>query len=143
LSGQYLSTYAVTAVARPNRCPFKQPEFANLMVQIILRYRAQSTYLLHGFVVMPDHMHLLLTPTDAIERAIQCLKGGFSFAVRDRVQEEIWQPGYEEHCILDADDYESERMNIATHPLRCHYPDYPFVHLRFAEHLDAWPVLPQ
>jgi putative transposase len=143
LAGQLLSTYAVTAVARPNRCPFKQPEFANLMVQIILRYRAQSTYLLHGFVVMPDHMHLLLTPTDAIERAIQCLKGGFSFAVRDRVQDEIWQPGYEEHCILDADDFESELMNIATHPIRCHYPDYPFVHLRFAEHLDAWPVLPQ
>ena len=113
------------------------------MVQIILRYRAQSTYFLHGFVVMPDHMHLLLTPTGAIERAVQCLTGGFSFAVRGRVQDEIWQPGYEEHCILDADDYESELMNIETYPIRCNYPDYPFVHLHFAEHLDAWPVLLQ
>ncbi|HEX4652587.1 MAG TPA: transposase [Granulicella sp.] len=130
----------MTAVALPNRCPFKQPEFANLMVQIILRYRAQSTYRLHGFVVMPDHMHLLITPTDAIERAIQCLKGGFTFAVRDRVQDEIWQPGYEEHCILDADDYASELRNIETYPIRCNDPDHPFVHLRFQEHLDAWPV---
>ena len=140
MAGQFLSTYAVSAVARPNRHPFKQPEFANLMVQIILRYRAQSTYFLHGFVVMPDHMHLLLTPTDAIERGIQCLKGAFSFAVRDRLEDEIWQPGYEEHCILDADDFESELRNIETDPIRCTPPDYPFVHLRFAEHLDAWPV---
>jgi putative transposase len=113
------------------------------MVQIILRYRKQSTYLLHGFVVLPDHMHLLLTPTDAIEHAVQCLKGGFSFAVRDQIQEEIWRPGYEEHCILDADDFQAQLMNIATHPLRRHDPDYPFSHLRYAEHIDAWPVLLQ
>jgi putative transposase len=83
LAGQFLSTYAVPAVALPHRSPFQQPELAHLMAQIILRYREHSTYLLHGFVILPDHMHLLLTPTDAIERAVQCLKGGFSFAVRD------------------------------------------------------------
>ena len=113
------------------------------MVRIILRYREQSKYLLHGFAVLPDRMHLLITPTDAIECVIQCLKGGFSFAVRDQIQEEIWQPGYEQHCILDADDYEAERMNIATHPLRCNDPDNPFVRLRHTEHIDAWPVLLQ
>jgi putative transposase len=110
------------------------------MVQIILRYRQHSQYLLHGFVVLPDHMQLILTPTDTLERAIQCLKGGFSFAIRDQIQEEIWEQGYEEHCILDADDYEAERRNIATHALCC---NYPFIHLRYAEHIDAWPVLLQ
>jgi putative transposase len=113
------------------------------MVQIILHYRQRSRYLLHGFVVLPDRMHLLLTPTDAIEGAVQMLTGAFSFAVRDRIQEEIWQPGYEEHCILDADDFQSQLMNIATHPLRRPDPDYPFSHLRYAEHIDAWPVLLQ
>jgi hypothetical protein len=34
-------------------------------------------------------------------------------------------------------------MNIATHPIRCLDPDYPFIHLRYAEHIDAWPVLLQ
>lgn len=37
-------------------------------------------YLLHEFVVMPDHFHLILTPTGiTLERAMQCIKGGFSF----------------------------------------------------------------
>jgi REP element-mobilizing transposase RayT len=35
--------------------------------------------LLHAFVVMPDHIHLLLTPQGiTIERAVGLIKGGFS-----------------------------------------------------------------
>jgi putative transposase len=144
---QTLRTYAVTAAAAPRRCPFEQPESADLMVQIILRYRTHASYLLHGFVVMPNHIRLLFTPAETLARAVLCLKGGFSFAIRDQVREEvwdeIWQKGYEEHCIHDADDYRSQLRSIAIHPNRHNYPDYPYVHLRFAEHLDPWPVLLQ
>jgi putative transposase len=147
LFSQPLRTYAVTAVAAPHYYPFKQPEFADLMVQIILRYRKHSSYLLHGFVVMPNHIRLLLTPTETVAQAVLCLKGGFFFAIRDHVQEEtwdaIWQEGYAEHRIRDACDYRSHLRNIAIQPKRRNYRDYPYTHLRFAEHLDPWPVLLQ
>ena len=48
----------------------------------LYRYRAGERFLLHGFVVMPDHVHLLFSPAAAMEQAVGLIKGGFSFAVR-------------------------------------------------------------
>jgi putative transposase len=31
---------------------------------------------------MPDHFHLLVTPTETLERALQLIKGGFSYRAR-------------------------------------------------------------
>jgi putative transposase len=52
---------------------------AQLLVEILQQYRLQKEYLLHEFVVMPDHFHLLITPTETLERALQLIKGGFSY----------------------------------------------------------------
>ena len=42
--------------------------------------RRVPRFLLHDFVVMPDHVHLLLTPQRiTLERVVQLIKGG-SFA---------------------------------------------------------------
>ena len=35
----------------------------------------QGKYLLHEFVLMPDHFHLLITPTETLERALQLDQG--------------------------------------------------------------------
>jgi putative transposase len=52
-------------------------------VQVLLSYREQHKYLLHEFVLMPDHFHLLITPTLTLERALQLIKGGFSFRPKE------------------------------------------------------------
>jgi putative transposase len=56
---------------------------ADLFVQVLLSYREQHKYLLHEFVLMPDHFHLLITPTLTLERALQLIKGGFSFRPKE------------------------------------------------------------
>jgi hypothetical protein len=33
----------------------------------------------HDYVVMKDHIHLLITPSIPIDKAVQLIKGGFSF----------------------------------------------------------------
>jgi putative transposase len=58
------------------------PLLGGLFVDVLLRYRRQRKYLLHEFVVMPDHFHLLITPAEAPERSIQLVKGGFSFRAK-------------------------------------------------------------
>jgi putative transposase len=140
MSRQIPRTYALTAVAHQRRSLFQRTASADLMIQTILRYRARSRYLLHGFVVMPDHIHVLLTPPDSIERVVQLLKGGFSFAVRDLVKGDIWQQGHHEHRIRDAEDYRAQRTYIANNPTRRNLTDYPHVHIHFAEHLDPLPL---
>jgi putative transposase len=52
---------------------------AELFLETLQHYRREGHYKLHAFVVMPDHIHLLLTPQEfALERVIQLIKGGFS-----------------------------------------------------------------
>ena len=48
------------------------------------QYRNQGRFLLHEFVLMPDHLHLLLTPARdiSLEKALQFVKGGFPFRVK-------------------------------------------------------------
>ena len=49
------------------------PEVAQ-MVTGAIRYRNERTYQLHAFVVMPNHVHLLMTPLEAVSKIMQSLK---------------------------------------------------------------------
>jgi len=84
------------------------------MIATLFRYRDQSRYRLHGFVVMPNHVDALLTPVDAIEKAVQLIKGGYSFAVRDQFKGEVWQAGYHAHRVIDAEDYRNQLSTSRT-----------------------------
>jgi len=53
-----------------------------LFLDVLFHYWQQQKYLLHDFVVMPDHFHLLITPIVTLERAMQLIKGGFSFRAK-------------------------------------------------------------
>ena len=68
-------TYALTIVTHERRRLFQVTANAQLMTDLILRYRAEQKILLHAFVIMPDHLHVLLTPTESIERTAQLLSG--------------------------------------------------------------------
>ncbi len=54
--------------------------------------------IVHDFVVMPNHVHVLMTvPGDlSIEKAMQLIKGGFSFRANKELgfRGEIWQRGF-------------------------------------------------
>lgn len=132
-------TYALTAVTFERRI-FQRKANANLMIVTILRYRKQTRFLLHGFVVMPDHLHVLLSPTESIEKTAQLIKGGFSFAIRKQFAGEVWQPGYFAHRVTDADDYAAQLAYIAANPSRKHYEAYPYVHTTGSWQLDPAPL---
>jgi putative transposase len=50
-----------------------QPEVAKMVTDAI-HYRDLRTYRLHAFVVMPSHVHLLMTPLVAVSQVMQSLK---------------------------------------------------------------------
>jgi putative transposase len=54
---------------------------ATLLIDVLYHYRQQGKYLLHEFVVMPDHFHVLITvgAEMTVEKAVQLIKGGFAF----------------------------------------------------------------
>ena len=132
-------TYALTAVAHQRRRLFQVTANADLLIATLFRYRDQNRFLLHGFAIMPEHVHVLLTPTETIERATQLIKGGYSFAKRKLGPGEIWQPGFHAHRITSAEDYRNQLAYIAENPRQRGLTDYPHVHTRYADRLDPPP----
>ena len=85
----------------------------------------EGKYLLHEFVIMPDHMHLLITPSEEIslERAMQFIKGGFSF--RLKWSGPVWQAGFSNHRVRDFEDYEKHKEYIRMNPVRARLVEKP------------------
>ena len=81
---QKLEMYAITVLTHQRHRIFQRTTNANLMVETLFRYRDQGRFALHAFVIMPDHIRVLITPAvDATTaKCLQLIKGGFSFAVR-------------------------------------------------------------
>ena len=132
-------TYVLTAVTYNRIRLFQHTANAELLIATILRYRDQGRFLLLAFVVMPDHIHVALTPAESIEKSVQLIKGGFSFAIRSQFPGEVWQDGYHAHRMVDAEDCTNQIRYIANNPLRKNYPDYPHVHTTGTWILDPVP----
>src|SRR5215472_10659640 len=103
---QKLSTYAITVLTLSRHRHFQRTENAELFITTLFRYRDQGKFRLHGFAVMPDHVHILVTPAIDVStsRCIQFIKGGYSFALPHKTPGGVWHSGYHEHRIRDEDD---------------------------------------
>jgi len=114
---------------------------AELLVKTIFGYREQGRFLLHAFAVMPEHLHVLLTPGkgQTVERCVQFIKGGFSFSVRKQFAGEVWQAGFHEHRIRDSEDFRNQTEYVAGNPGRRGLIDHQFVHTKYKDRLDGMP----
>jgi putative transposase len=130
---QEIRTFFVTAVTWQRRSLFRAEPLARLFLDTLLRYRGQRRFLLHEFVLMPDHFHLLLTPAPdvSLEKAVQLIKGGFSFRLKRELgsSAEVWQEGFTEHRVKGAEDFERHAAYIRENPVRA----------RLAENAAAYP----
>jgi putative transposase len=68
---------------------------------------------------MPEHFHILITPSVTLERAVQFIKGGFSFKAKKDLGSpmEIWQVGFSDHRIRGAADYSNHVGYIYRNPV--------------------------
>jgi putative transposase len=119
-------TYFVTSTTWENRALFRAEPWARLFFKTLLTYQGKA-YFLHEFVLMPDHFHLLVTPATALERALQFIKGGFSYRAKRELGSklEIWQRGFADHRIRDAEDYEKHVHYIHLNPVKKHLCESP------------------
>ena len=101
------SCYFITASIFQKRNILQSDRMAGLFLDVLLHYRTLQKYLLHEFVVMPEHFHLLITPGESLERAMQLIKGGFSFRAKRELGfvHEIWQPSFYDRRVRDAGEY--------------------------------------
>ncbi|MGA1981799.1 MAG: transposase [Acidobacteriaceae bacterium] len=137
---QKLTTYAITISTLSQHRHFQKTASAELFIETLFRYRYQNKFLLHGFAVMPDHVHLLITPSmdHTTARCVQLIKGGYSHAAAGHGL--IWHSGYFEHSVRDENDFSGQLAYIAANPIRRQYVDYPHVHTRYLDRMDPSPT---
>jgi putative transposase len=110
-------TFFITTATFNRRRLFQLPANAELFLETLQHYRHEGCYKLHAFVVMPDHIHLIITPQIiTIERAIGLIKGGFSHRLGSKFP--VWQRGFTDHRIRDASDMEVRREYLHMNPVR-------------------------
>jgi len=115
-------TFFVTSATYNRRRLFQVASNAELFIATLQEYRHAGHYKLHAFVVMPDHVHLLLTPQAiTLERAVGLIKGGFSHRMESKFP--IWQRGFTDHRIRDREEFETRREYIHLNPVRARMVD--------------------
>jgi putative transposase len=140
-------TYFATFSTRRRRKLFVVENYARMFLKTLYRYRREGRYELHAFVVMPEHVHLLLTPaTDiAIERAIQLIKGAYSHELGGVIgrDQEIWERGFTDHRIRNEMDFVHHRNYIHRNPVERRIvtdsTEYRYCSAFPGFKLDPWP----
>jgi putative transposase len=114
--------YFITASTYEKQCLLQSEKMATLLIDVLFHYQRMEKYLLHEFVIMPNHIHLLITPAPntTIEKTIQFIKGGFSYRVRKELGfvMEIWQTSFYDHRVRDADEYVRFRRYVHMNPVK-------------------------
>lgn len=140
---QEIRTYFVTAVTAQRHSVFQVTATAELLVKTILDYRSQGKFFIHAFVIMPDHFHALITPAPdvSLEKAMQFIKGGFSFRLKSKF--DVWMRSFNESQIMTKEKFVSCVRYIEENPVRRGLvltpKDYLFSSIAY-EPLDPMPL---
>lgn len=115
-------TFFVSSSITGKRNLLQSDRAAKLFINVLYQYRSQKRFLLHEFVVMPDHFHVLIIigPEVSVERAVQYIKGGFAFRAGRELafRSPVWQRGFSEVRIYDREAFEQVQRYITENPVK-------------------------
>ena len=114
-------TFFVTSKTHGGRALLQSESMATLFIDVVRSYVTSGRFKIHDFVVMPDHFHMLTTldASLSIERAVQLIKGNFSFRAKRElgVTHEIWQRGFSDERVRDHESFLAHRTYIGQNPV--------------------------
>jgi putative transposase len=140
-------TYFVTIDSHAGRQLFKG-ETAEILTDQVVQCCEKGYYSLHEFCVMPNHLHVLLTPAanTSLEKAVQMIKGGASYRIRRRRAPLVpWQDGYHDWRCRNEKDFRTRALYIRRNPVRAGLvedrKDWPYSSAspKFADLMDPMP----
>lgn len=122
-------TYFTTTKAFQSAFVFQAEETARIVLAKLFEYRDTGNYLLHDFVLMPNHLHAILTPAASVslEKAMQLIKGGSSYAIHKVRGNKIpvWQSGFHESRVTSWADYQKKADYIRFNPIAAKLVEQP------------------
>jgi len=148
LAPQDTRTFFITSSTWERRSILQSHSLCDLLLDVIRENRSKQRILAHEFIFMRDHVHLIPTPGPevSLEKAMQFIKGGFSFRAKREAKfnGEVWQKGFNEHRISNAEDYSKHVDYIWTNPVKARFveraEEYLYSSARLRTEVDAAPL---
>jgi len=126
--------YFVTSKTHRNREFFTNEENAEILLNCIENFRKEGRYRLLAFVIMPDHLHIMLEPNgkESISKIMHSIKRGSSRLINQMWNRNgsVWQSRFYERIIRDEKEFWEKVNYIYNNPLKVGLAeapeDYPY-----------------
>jgi putative transposase len=120
--GAGIRTFFVSTATWGRPRLLQSDRMASLIIDVLYHYRGEKRFLLHEFVVMPNHIHVLLSVGHelSIEKAVQLIKGGSAYRASHElgVNSQVWERGFSEIRILNHAEFAIRAQYIRENPIR-------------------------
>src|ERR1017187_6787681 len=101
----------VTTATHDRRPIFEISRVAAPFIETLLHYRTLGHYKLHAYVVMPDHVHLLLTPQNiTLDQTVHLIKEGFAYRIESDLP--TWEESFTAYSVANMHDLEVVRAYL-------------------------------
>jgi putative transposase len=137
----------LTLVTAGRKNVFEDPARANTALAILREVKSLHPFKMKAWVVMPDHLHLLIHVIDGrFDRIVHSFKRNLSleFHRLKMWQGEIWQNRFYDHVIRDDVDLANHvdyiHYNPVHHGFACRPADYPFSSFHHHAQKGRYPV---
>lgn len=114
-------SYFITTATQERRPYFRDGRLAQVIIDNLRFYRDRMGFQLHGYVIMPDHIHLLITPIScSISEIMRNLKSFTSKQIRETlgIKGPIWQPRFYDRVIRDEEQFLAALTYIHLNPVK-------------------------
>ena len=134
-------TYYLTSCVEGRRPLLRRGDLAEAVIEFYSQRRRCGEIALHGYVVMPDHYHVLVTlrGSASISGVVRKVHSLFARLCRRTtgLRGPIWQSRFYDHVIRDEDDWRAKLSYMHGNPVRAELvqnaTEYPWSSCRFWE----------
>src|SRR5882757_2212710 len=102
-----------------NRLPYlDSPKTKEILEQTIERTRRSHNFLLYAYVLMPEHLHLLLSEpkTHSLSSTLRVIKGESSKLLKG-THRQFWQPRYYDFNVFTTRKFKEKIQYIHRNPV--------------------------
>lgn len=121
--------YFVTTKTHGNRKFFADERNAQILLNCINNFRKGKRFLLLAFVIMPDHLHIMLKPngSENISKIMHSIKRGSSRLINQMWNRNgsVWQSSFYERIIRNEKEFWEKVNYVYNNPLRAGLVESP------------------
>jgi REP element-mobilizing transposase RayT len=114
--------YFVTTNVYHRQKIFSNPKIGDIVLSAIFFLRDKGYYRLYSFVIMPEHLHLIILPQNkrTVSQIMHRLKSYTAKKINNLLGRsgKIWQDGFYERIIRSQDDLREKATYMENNPVR-------------------------